>query len=125
MKRAKGEPWQNEKPKEMTPDEIQATVDRTQRISRGIMFLSSALAPTTDWHYAGKGVKLDTPDRPIFWRIASTRLLPSIMNRSYLSLRRKGYVIYPSLTPPLREMGLYTRFILSPKRSVQELKYLS
>lgn len=25
------------------------------------------LSPENDWHYAGKGVKVNTPDRPIFW----------------------------------------------------------
>jgi outer membrane lipoprotein-sorting protein len=27
----------------------------------------NALSPASDWHYAGRGVKLNTPDRPIFW----------------------------------------------------------
>jgi outer membrane lipoprotein-sorting protein len=26
-----------------------------------------ALSPDNDWHYDGKGVELNTPDRPIFW----------------------------------------------------------
>jgi outer membrane lipoprotein-sorting protein len=30
-------------------------------------FLSALSAENNDWHYAGKGVKLNTPNRPIFW----------------------------------------------------------
>jgi hypothetical protein len=30
----------------------------------GVLF---SLTPENDWHYAGKDVKLDTPDQPIFW----------------------------------------------------------
>jgi hypothetical protein len=32
----------------------------------GLGFLND-LKPENDSHYAGKDVKLDTPDRPIFW----------------------------------------------------------
>lgn len=32
----------------------------------GVMFYST-LQPENDSHYAGKGIKMDTPDRPIFW----------------------------------------------------------
>jgi hypothetical protein len=38
---------------------------RTNR-EAAIVFLSN-LSPANDWHYAGKGVKLYTPDKPIFW----------------------------------------------------------
>jgi hypothetical protein len=27
----------------------------------------STLTPQSDWHYAGKDVKMGTPDKPIFW----------------------------------------------------------
>jgi hypothetical protein len=30
-------------------------------------FLGALSAENNDWHYAGKDVKLNTPDRPIFW----------------------------------------------------------
>ena len=30
-------------------------------------FLGTQLTPESDWHYAGKGVTIDTPDRPIYW----------------------------------------------------------
>ena len=33
---------------------------------QGILFYMS-LMPENDAHYAGSGVKLGTPDRPIFW----------------------------------------------------------
>ena len=33
----------------------------------GVFAVLNQLAPEHDWHYAGKNVKLDTPNRPIFW----------------------------------------------------------
>ncbi len=36
------------------------------RVMRGVAFYES-LTAANDAHYVGKGVKLDTPDRPIFW----------------------------------------------------------
>jgi len=33
----------------------------------GAFAILNALSPKHDWHYAGKDVKLDTPNRPIFW----------------------------------------------------------
>jgi outer membrane lipoprotein-sorting protein len=33
----------------------------------GAMGVVLSLSAEHDWHYAGKGVKLDAPDRPIFW----------------------------------------------------------
>jgi hypothetical protein len=36
------------------------------KCGRGLGFLRD-LKPENDSHYAGKDVKLDTPDRPIFW----------------------------------------------------------
>jgi outer membrane lipoprotein-sorting protein len=38
----------------------------TRKLFRGLAF-ANALAPENDPHYAGKDVKLNTPDRPIFW----------------------------------------------------------
>jgi len=35
-------------------------------LGRGINFILK-LTPEHDWHYAGKDVKLNTPNRPIFW----------------------------------------------------------
>ncbi len=42
------------------------TQKRTQQYMRGVMFYAT-LQPENDSHYAGKNVKLDTPDRPILW----------------------------------------------------------
>lgn len=47
-------------------DKMQKMIDKTMPISRGITF-AATLTPANDSHYAGRGVKLDTPDRPIFW----------------------------------------------------------
>jgi hypothetical protein len=33
----------------------------------GASALLRSLSPKHDWHYAGKDVKLNTPNRPIFW----------------------------------------------------------
>jgi outer membrane lipoprotein-sorting protein len=38
----------------------------TQKYMKGVMFYAT-LQPENDSHYAGKDVKLDTPDRPILW----------------------------------------------------------
>ena len=38
----------------------------TQKYMQGVMFYN-ILTPANDSHYAGGGVKRDTPDRPIFW----------------------------------------------------------
>ena len=37
-----------------------------QKLTKGMMFYNM-LTPDNDSHYTGKGVKLDTPDRPILW----------------------------------------------------------
>jgi outer membrane lipoprotein-sorting protein len=66
-KRGEKPPAQDEKPPQMPPAEMQAAAERAQVISRGCQFLAIALTAGTDWHYAGRGVKLDTPDVPIFW----------------------------------------------------------
>ncbi len=42
------------------------TQKRTQQYMWGVMFYAT-LQPENDSHYAGKNVKLDTPDRPILW----------------------------------------------------------
>ena len=44
-----------------------AAVQIAPKIARGIEFLHTQLARESDWHYAGKGVTIDTPDRPICW----------------------------------------------------------
>jgi hypothetical protein len=36
------------------------------QISRAFVF-AQTLPKDSDWHYAGAGVKLNTPDTPIFW----------------------------------------------------------
>ena len=40
--------------------------DMEAKMGKGLMFLQN-LPPESDWHYDGKGVKPDTPDRAIFW----------------------------------------------------------
>ncbi len=42
-------------------------MDTAMTIGRGISFALEELPETADAHYAGKGVKLDESDRPIFW----------------------------------------------------------
>jgi hypothetical protein len=39
---------------------------QTKQLEPGVTFYAT-LKPENDAHYAGKGVKLGTPDRPIFW----------------------------------------------------------
>ena len=54
---------QGEVPSEEAFQEVMRT---SSAIGRGLGFVLS-LAPQADAHYAGKGVKRDTPDRPVFW----------------------------------------------------------
>ncbi len=55
------------KMKAMQDDEFMKTyMGLGMTCARGLGFLGS-LKPENDSHYAGKDVKLDTPDRPIFW----------------------------------------------------------
>jgi outer membrane lipoprotein-sorting protein len=42
------------------------TQEHIQKYMQGVMFYAT-LQPENDSHYAGKDVKLGTPDRPIFW----------------------------------------------------------
>lgn len=44
-----------------------AVVQLLPKIARAVNFLGTQLTPESDWHYAGKGVTIDTPDRPIYW----------------------------------------------------------
>ena len=48
------------------PRQASKEITRTANQSRGIIFALS-LPKSADAHYAGKGVKRDQPDRPIFW----------------------------------------------------------
>jgi outer membrane lipoprotein-sorting protein len=41
-------------------------VKKEQKYTQGVMFFEM-LTPANDSHYVGGGVKLDTPDQPIFW----------------------------------------------------------
>ena len=50
----------------MQSEEFTAFMDLSKKVARGLGFLQE-LPPDVDWHYAGKHVRLDTPDRPIFW----------------------------------------------------------
>jgi hypothetical protein len=44
----------------------QRGIDLSMSLGGAFGFLG-ALTPETDWHYAGKDVKLNAPDTPIFW----------------------------------------------------------
>lgn len=47
--------------------ELQKTIaEVSMNVGGGAAALNS-LSPKLDWHYAGKGVKLNEPNRPIFW----------------------------------------------------------
>jgi outer membrane lipoprotein-sorting protein len=52
--------------KEVSDEQMQELMKQSIAIGRGFQF-ALALAETADAHYAGKGVKQDTKDRPIFW----------------------------------------------------------
>jgi outer membrane lipoprotein-sorting protein len=41
--------------------------DAPVKLGGAFGFVLSLSRENNDWHYAGKGVKLNTPDRPIFW----------------------------------------------------------
>jgi outer membrane lipoprotein-sorting protein len=47
-------------------DVVMSTQQLQQKYMQGILFYMS-LTPENDAHYAGRGVKLGTPSRPIFW----------------------------------------------------------
>ncbi len=49
-----------------TPEAMKAMMPLTQKHMQGLMFYLM-LKPANDSHYAGGGVKLGTPGRPIFW----------------------------------------------------------
>ena len=51
-------------------------LDLVMKCGRALGFLRD-LQPENDSHYVGKGVKLDTPDRPIFWYKPSGRAIGS------------------------------------------------
>ena len=52
--------------KAMQDDEFMKYMGLAMTCGRGLRFLHD-LKPENDSHYAGKDVKLGTPDRPIFW----------------------------------------------------------
>ena len=53
----------------LLPDQ-ETSKDKQQReslqLTRGLMFVMM-MKPESDWHYAGKGVKLGDADTAIFW----------------------------------------------------------
>jgi hypothetical protein len=49
-----------------SPQFAKAVFPLAQKFLQGMAFVQS-LKPENDWHYVGDGVKLGTPDRPIFW----------------------------------------------------------
>jgi hypothetical protein len=51
-----------------TPDLYRkVAIELSMKTAGTFGFLGALSAENNDWHYAGKGVKLNTPDRPIFW----------------------------------------------------------
>jgi outer membrane lipoprotein-sorting protein len=53
-------------PDKRSPDAVMATLPLEQKHMQGILFYLS-LKPENDAHYTGRGVKLGTSDRAIFW----------------------------------------------------------
>ena len=51
---------------ENSPEKLKTITELGVKVGRGFTFVRE-LASDSDYHYAGKGVKLDTPNRPIFW----------------------------------------------------------
>ncbi len=49
-----------------SPEKMKAITELGVKVGRGMNFVIK-LAADSDYRYAGKGVKLDTPNRPIFW----------------------------------------------------------
>ena len=49
-----------------SPEKMKALAEAGVKVARGSGFVRN-LAPENDYHYAGKDVMLDTPDRAIFW----------------------------------------------------------
>ena len=56
------EKHRNDSPKEI----MKLSTEMAMKLG-GAFGVLLALSPDNDWHYAGKDVKLDTPNRPIFW----------------------------------------------------------
>lgn len=50
----------------VSPEKVKAITEFSVKVGRGMNF-ARELAADSDYHYVGKGVKLDTPNRPIFW----------------------------------------------------------
>lgn len=51
-----------------SPDELRNLgVELSMKLGGTFGMLGAMSPEQNDWHYAGKGVKLNTPDRPIFW----------------------------------------------------------
>ena len=48
-----------------SPELMEAQIERAKKV--GGFGIVQLLVPEHDWHYAGKDVELNTPDRPIFW----------------------------------------------------------
>ncbi|MEX0977397.1 MAG: hypothetical protein WDZ48_01005, partial [Pirellulales bacterium] len=52
--------------KKASKEDMQDLMTKSMAIGRGFVFVSM-LPASSDAHYAGKGVKRDTVDAPIFW----------------------------------------------------------
>ena len=49
-----------------SPEKMKTLMELSAKVGRGFNFVRE-LAADSDYHYAGKGVKPDAPDTPIFW----------------------------------------------------------
>jgi hypothetical protein len=58
--------WSKERAKDSPADAMKRSTDVAMAVG-GAFGLVFSLSPENDWHYAGKNVNLNTPDRPIFW----------------------------------------------------------
>jgi outer membrane lipoprotein-sorting protein len=50
-----------------SPEMLKQVTDLAMKLGGTFGFLFSLSPDANDWHYAGKDVKLNTPNRPIFW----------------------------------------------------------
>ncbi|MHC4403455.1 MAG: LolA family protein [Planctomycetota bacterium] len=54
------------KESDLTDEKMKEMADLSVKIGRGLQF-AFALGPEADAHYAGKGVRCDAPNTPVFW----------------------------------------------------------
>ncbi|MBN2217623.1 MAG: hypothetical protein JW719_09635 [Pirellulales bacterium] len=82
-------------------NKMQKMIDKMMPISRGITF-AATLTPANDSHYAGGGVKLDTPNRPIFWYKPTGDSQYEVLHAD-LSIKKMAKNDLPPVEPPATE----------------------